>query len=460
MRIIQTLWLAPKNDNAINSKCGWLSPEYHWMSWVLCFSQLHKFYSQIELYTNKAGKEVLIDILKLPYSKVHLVFDDLAIPESLWVYYKIYTYSLQKEPFLHVDGDVFIYKKLPQKLLNSPLISQNQEINFTFYQKTLDLIRTLDIDLPIILKDTLPELTYNAGIFGGHDIAFFQEYSQLVLDFISKNFDFLQRIPQSNCAMLLEQGIFSVLVAKHSKVVTCVLDKPISDITYPELTELHETKAGKWYFHLMNETKRNRFYLKLLSCKLRQEYAQSYYYILKKCQENGIVLDFKIYQIEDLSPLTHNVQYYDGLLKKFNPKKIDIKKDIEIDWTYFYAKDSFIYNQVEYFQSLSIQQKEFVGIIKNEDFYIEEKTVDSEIAQSIIIKDTFSLENTEIEFEAFEIIILSIISMPEAMMIKDILEELGQYFDEEDFKKNRNTLYLLLLEKINRFLFLGIIRCY
>ncbi len=78
------------------------------MSWCLSCLQFLKYYKEVHLYTNEQGRSVLIDQLHLPYTEVLLVETEIQVPAGLWAYYKIHTYSLQRRPFIHVDGDVYI----------------------------------------------------------------------------------------------------------------------------------------------------------------------------------------------------------------------------------------------------------------------------------------------------------------------------------------------------------------
>jgi hypothetical protein len=111
VKIIQTLYLSDNGEDPLKNNLGFLSPEFNWMGWALSCLQLKQYYRYVELYTNNAGYEVLINKLKLPYDEVHLVLNDITFPPQLWAYPKLYTYSLQSAPFLHIDGDAFFLGK-------------------------------------------------------------------------------------------------------------------------------------------------------------------------------------------------------------------------------------------------------------------------------------------------------------------------------------------------------------
>src|ERR1700761_6932720 len=118
MRIIQSL----KTPTGIADRNGWLSPEFNWMSWALSCLQLKTLHGNVELYTDSYGKYVLIDILQLPYSKVHVVLDGAgAAHHMLWAYSKLIVYALQQDPYVHIDGDVFLWERIGSHLLEAPL---------------------------------------------------------------------------------------------------------------------------------------------------------------------------------------------------------------------------------------------------------------------------------------------------------------------------------------------------
>lgn len=111
MNFIQTLHFN-KSKNPYKDCFGWAAPEYHLMSWALSCLQLKKIYNQVDLYCNDEAANLLVDELNLPYNNIQRSHNTLhIIDERLWALPKIYTYSLQNEPFLHVDGDVFLFKE-------------------------------------------------------------------------------------------------------------------------------------------------------------------------------------------------------------------------------------------------------------------------------------------------------------------------------------------------------------
>jgi hypothetical protein len=115
MRIIQSYWSKPFEEDQKKGRPfgGWLHKRYHYMSWALSCLKLSQFHDHVELVTDTPGKKELIDQLGLPYTTVRSDLDSIhCYPTYVWVMGKFIAYEIQNKPFLHVDGDVFIWEKL------------------------------------------------------------------------------------------------------------------------------------------------------------------------------------------------------------------------------------------------------------------------------------------------------------------------------------------------------------
>ena len=65
---------------------------------------------------------------------------------------------MQTEPFIHVDGDVYLSKPLPKKLTEAPLMVQNRERSTDYYQKMVERILSVE---------TINGMSYVEGSFNG-----------------------------------------------------------------------------------------------------------------------------------------------------------------------------------------------------------------------------------------------------------------------------------------------------
>lgn len=285
MKIVQTFWSGGRDPLACGY--GWLHAEYNLMSWTLSCLLLRRYYDRVELYTDRRGYEVLIEKLHLPYTQVYVVYDDnLCLPQH-WAYAKVKTYSMQTEPFLHVDGDVYLSRCFSEKVSQANLVVQNKEICTQYY---LDMTkRILDepgIIIPKALKDKLEHgdiMSYNMGIFGGNDINFIQEYCNEVFCFVERNklLSPVNTQVQVNCNIFFEQILFAMLSDYKKKEVTCVLDIPVKDNGYmaKDFCDI-EGMDKKEFLHIIGGHKRSTRICQMLTNAAIHQDAERYTNIL------------------------------------------------------------------------------------------------------------------------------------------------------------------------------------
>lgn len=300
MKIIQSFWSYPalRREPVLGGTCingGWLNEKYHLMSWALSCLQLRKYYNEVELFTDKVGKEILIDKLGLPYTNVHLIFDDLQnFNSQLWALGKIFTYSKQKKPFLHVDGDVYVWKRFSNRIENASIIAQNVEIGFSFYGPLLNSLFEQNFYIPeSILRTRDHELSpraYNAGILGGNDLKFIQSFAMEALKFVASNHDHLASIDVGLFNTIFEQHLFYCMAREANKKVSCQLlikDKHKLNAHLKNLDQFEKAPVGKKYIHLFGEdAKKNIQICKALSEKLKAGHPKFFDRVIQfsKCQ--------------------------------------------------------------------------------------------------------------------------------------------------------------------------------
>lgn len=305
-KIIQTYWLPQKQDNAFLNTGGFTCPEIHYMSWAFSCLQLSKFYPEVELHTNKAGKEILIDILGLPYTKVHLSLESEFINNllpSMWAYSKIHTYSLQTEPFLHVDGDVFIWKAFNEELMQSPLIAQNIEENLKVYEHCFKTIEEGIHFIPEWLKNKEQDIrAYNAGIIGGSNILFFKKYTELAFEFYEKNKSQFTSLIDTNkhIHIIPEQYLFYHLSNKMDIQVMLQDEKKVdSEVgSFSQFVQIDKIPNEEKYMHVLSNYKKSKIHNDFIGFILKQEYPKFWQKIISIYQEKGILSDYIKRQIQ------------------------------------------------------------------------------------------------------------------------------------------------------------------
>jgi hypothetical protein len=283
MKFIQTLFI---NKDPLKNSFGWAAPEYHLMSWALSSLQLQKIYQRVELYANSNAADILIDTLELPYNKVNITHDNLYLPnENLWALPKMFTYSLQKEPFLHLDGDVFLFDQFPNSLLKNELIVQNIEEATNYYTSTQkELIANFNYFPDCVKADfssSIPIKGVNAGILGGNNIAFIKEYTRAAFEYINRNVERLSLIIVDRFNIFFEQHLFYSLAKERNIPIGVLINDVINDNEYKYIGDIHEVPCCRSYLHLLGHLKKDEYTCTQMAAKLRDLYPEYYYKITR-----------------------------------------------------------------------------------------------------------------------------------------------------------------------------------
>ncbi len=262
MKIVHSFWSRPalaSSDVVGRANGGWRYNKYQFMSWALSCLSFKKQYGKIELVTDLEGQKVLIDQLNLPYTSVRLDLEQLnSYPKELWAIGKLYAYSIQDEPFLHVDGDVYIWEKFSAALEKAQLIGQHVDTDEGHYDFGIQQLVRRNIAIPFEMKrDFATHKKFkatNAGILGGTNLDFFKEYVDRAFWFINKN---LKKVDSdmigSSYALIYEQYLFSVMARQQGLIVKHYIDDEREELL--GLSNFRKRYGSKKYVHLLGEAK-------------------------------------------------------------------------------------------------------------------------------------------------------------------------------------------------------------
>lgn len=250
MNIVQTFWTKPFLCSELTmSKLsgGWPNKLYNYFSVALSVLLLRRQFNSVHLYTDELGNELLIEKMKLPYTQVHVSLDKLNhYDEALWAISKIYTYSVQNQPFIHIDNDIFIWKKFHRNFTAARVLAQSPEDTMFFYKNSLlDIVKNFNF-IPEYLAQLSPQAVpyipaTNAGIIGGNDVDFFQFYTKEVFDFVNRNITCvgkLEEIRLFNC--IFEQLVFHQLASVRKINIKCLFPETPNDVGFFQCRDRNE----------------------------------------------------------------------------------------------------------------------------------------------------------------------------------------------------------------------------
>jgi hypothetical protein len=289
-RIVQTLWTkplfeCPNSESQNRFHGGWLSKKYNYMAWTLSCLQFRKYYENVELVTDKKGKELLVDKLALPYSDVKVELDCLnKYPNSLWTLPKIYCYQMQKDPFIHTDGDVLVWEKFNDEIETAKITSQQLVVDHKPQYFAIEEIEANFKYIPECITKERQECNVlkisNAGLLGGTDLNFFKEFTQLSFDFVNKNLSRLSKLKSGNFGMIFEEYLFYCLAKERGIEVTYLLDPLTDDFKGTKLVDFESVPSNR-FIHPVGKYKQYQVICDLLESTLLMYYPENYYRILR-----------------------------------------------------------------------------------------------------------------------------------------------------------------------------------
>lgn len=332
MKIIQSCWSC-NQPSLIEYAAGWYGPEYNIMSWTLSCLQLKKYQQNVVLYADSVSARTLIDDLQLPYSEVHCELDSLApFDPKLWALPKIHTYSKQEEPFLHVDGDVYIWQAFDDDLLAGDLIAQNMETETKYYEDIwFYLDRSLEF-FPIEVKEergvNSKIVAYNTGIVGGNDVEFFKEYAAKAMEFVYRNLHHFDSKNIVDFNLFFEQFYFFCIAKAKQKNVRVMLPDMNGGEEYWILGDFVEVPHNRKYVHLLGRLKTFRAACDQLANRLRLDYPEYFYRIISLFKRHRIPLRNDCFSLFTSFSDSELVDRHKELSDKFMRNKLSVLNTI------------------------------------------------------------------------------------------------------------------------------------
>lgn len=186
MRAIWSFWSSPYYAGR---GWRWREPIHHHLAWGLSLRLAQAHYPDTVLITDSPGKALLVGKLGLSFRHVSTELDRLRDADpALWALGKLVAYSLQDQPFVHLDSDVFLWQPLPARITSAPVLAQHPERPDSWGPQVVeDAFARAGLTLPPEWQWTRSHPGHrfrqaNCGILGGTNTGFIQCYARLALD--------------------------------------------------------------------------------------------------------------------------------------------------------------------------------------------------------------------------------------------------------------------------------------
>jgi hypothetical protein len=175
-------------DESFSNKAGFKNYSDFLYSMTLATYLAMRHFEDVQIVTSSWGVKVL-KAVGIPATQYTSELDSIkGISKWFWAYGKLVAYTKQTEPFVHIDNDVFLWKPLPQRILDAELCFQSKEIMNVPNYKWYDVLRPswdhAKVRPQIIVDNEVTDFAYNCGICGGHNLSFFKEWIKCSSEYI------------------------------------------------------------------------------------------------------------------------------------------------------------------------------------------------------------------------------------------------------------------------------------
>jgi len=278
MRAVWSFWTLPYRARRGFS---WERDRTHCLSWVLSVESARRHFDSIALHTDDAGAELLVDLLGLNFDHVSTSLNQLKDQDpDWWMQGKLHTYAEQREPFVHLDCDVYLFKPLPERLITSGVLAQNPEIvgpDSIWYD-----VEACEVAIRAHGDGYIPAewsryrtLIANqkaacCGIFGGHQLEFIRAYATTALGLLQspgnrRAFDHLRYKRELN--PFFEQYLLAACAHYHKVEI---------EYLFHSWDHARSAAAEFGFTHLMAGAKQNATVVTRIEDRVAREWPEYY----------------------------------------------------------------------------------------------------------------------------------------------------------------------------------------
>lgn len=300
MRAIWSFWSKPFKTH---HRLTWMSEKHHLFTWVLSTETARQHYPETSLITDDEGVKILIEGIGLEFNYVSTELNALERSDpGWWALGKIYAYRAQREPFIHIDNDVFLWKPLPKRMEYAPVFAQNPE----HFSSGFSCYRPEDFEFVIkCVNGWIPEewVWYRSaghaqrgeccGVVGGNRVDFINYYAELAIRLIEHP---LNQPAWSHLAdkmgnnILFEQYLLAACIEYHKSRPSSPYRDLDIEYMFNSWDDAHipDNAAQAGYTHLIGGAKRNPVIAERLERRVMRDYPDYYERCVRYAEKIGV----------------------------------------------------------------------------------------------------------------------------------------------------------------------------
>lgn len=234
--------------------------------YTLSLSLAQEYFDNIIVYTDSIAYSFL---KQLKSDKITFRLIEFNLPAEQWTSTKLVIYKLlreENEPFLHIDGDIFLTREIIVEQLKNfqNVIVQGEDADFDIhYKDMLNIFKSIS-DIQEL------DYSYNSGVFGVKDMNFLDEYIRewekyIDIYYSQKNIVLTKFDP----SVFLEQYILTTLL--HNRVEH---ETVLGKLNVSHKDEYVDFCNNIGYIHLYGDAKYHFYYQEKIKNRLKTDFPK------------------------------------------------------------------------------------------------------------------------------------------------------------------------------------------
>jgi hypothetical protein len=280
-RAVWSFWSAPFDAHY---RTTWASPSDHLLAWVVSVQTASAHYPDTVLVTDTPGRRLLVEALGLRFGTVTTELDRLVADDpAFWTLGKLTAYHIQDRPFVHIDSDVFLWRRLPPALEQARVLTQNPEPRGNpFYDPAAVEFAFAATGTPLPVEWLWARGSWprsraeNCGILGGTDIDFLRHYAATALSLARHPAPWRSLPDRIRHNVLIEQFLLSACIGYHTGNPDSphrgVWARHLFPTWHDALDRSEAARAG--FTHLIAGAKRSPEAIRRLSDRVRRDWPE------------------------------------------------------------------------------------------------------------------------------------------------------------------------------------------
>lgn len=274
-------------DESFGNRCGFTRYSDFLFTTALSILCASRIFKEVQFISSDWGVDI-VKKLDMPVTDYSNKLNEMkSVSRYFWAYGKLIAYNEQKEPFVHVDNDVFMWEPLPDRVLKAKLCFQSHEPfdepGYKYYNILKPCFNKAKVKPKLVAENEVTDFAYNCGICGGHYLDFFKEWQKLSAEYIfaPENQDlFFKKFKD----VLIHQNLFheqyfAASMIKHYNLRKDVRVLADNAIKIPQILK---------YTHLWGTTKRDKGMMARVRMRLFNEDRELFMRVDDFCKSNNI----------------------------------------------------------------------------------------------------------------------------------------------------------------------------